>query len=395
MDSSTARIERRLLEVQSALAGSMAELLDLVWQLDSADGHPTAYPDAASWLCWSLGVSGRTARQWVRMAHSLRELPRLRSALGAGVISLEQLEVVLKVATPDNEGRLVALATECGSVDELRDEVRRKEDPPEPPDPGPSAPAWLERWWHEDRLHLRGWVAGADGVMVEKALLRLGEIAPRDVGTDLFRDPDVRAGEALVQMASESLAADGDPDRATVVVHVSAVDLVDQRGSGWDAAARLFSTAELERLLCDARIQPAMDDCGGVTVGVGRTTRKIPAWLRRLVEGRDKGCRFPGCRRKRWLEIHHLLPWSLGGPTNLDNLISLCGFHHRLIHAERWTLVGNPNHEVRFYTKWNTLHTPPARRFPPESTELMLSQIEGYAQYRLEQLDLPESAGVP
>jgi len=375
-------LEHRLVEHRRAMTGSMAQLLDLVWELDSADDHPTAYPDAATWLTWNLGLSGRTSRLWVRAAKALRDLPALRSALASGLISFDQLQVLVKVATPENEQHLVEVARQTGSVDELRDEIIDRAEVPADPRPDP-VPAWLETWWDAGRLHLEGHVAGADGVVVEKAILRLKAKAPRDPSSGLFRDPGVLAGEALLQMASESIAADGDHDRATVVVHMAAADLLAGQGEGWDAAVRLFPIAELERLACDGRLQPAVHDSGGVTVGVGRVTRKILPWLRRLMEGRDQGCRFPGCRRTRWLHGHHIVPWSQGGPTNLDNLVSLCGFHHRLIHRDAWTIVGDPNASLEFHDKWGELHSPAMGHYPPNWVDTLLEQIEGYGEYRL------------
>jgi hypothetical protein len=47
---------------------------------------------------------------------------------------------------------------------------------------------------------------------------------------------------------------------------------------------------------------------------------------------RDQMCRFPGCARTRHLKAHHILPWSRGGPTDLDNLILLCQTHHTAVH---------------------------------------------------------------
>jgi hypothetical protein len=148
----------------------------------------------------------------------------------------------------------------------------------------------------------------------------------------------------------------------------------------------VFGADELQRLSCDARLQPAVDDPAGVTVGVGRTTRTIPAWLRRLAEGRDRGCRFPGCRRTRWLQIHHRRRWTDGGPTNLDNLVSLCGFHHRLIHRDRWAINGRPDGHLVFLNKWGTVHTPVRDRFPEGWTRLFLEGIDWRRDLRLAEL---------
>jgi hypothetical protein len=37
-------------------------------------------------------------------------------------------------------------------------------------------------------------------------------------------------------------------------------------------------------------------------------------------------------------EIHHTIPWELGGPTDLINLIPLCSRHHHVVHEGGWQL---------------------------------------------------------
>ena len=66
----------------------------------------------------------------------------------------------------------------------------------------------------------------------------------------------------------------------------------------------------------------------------------------RLLAHRDQGCRFPGCHYRLWVHAHHIIHWSQGGSTKLDNLITLCGYHHRLVHEAGWKLSGDPNGEV-------------------------------------------------
>lgn len=387
--SRTELLERELVATNQSIARSMAHLFDLMVQLDDAVDGPRSYPDAATWCAWNLGFTRRTSRKWMRLARALAELPTIKAAFAAGRISLEQAEMLMRVAEPDNEIELLTIAREIGDADELRDEIKVHERESADADMDPLEPTpvpQLSSWWHNDAFHFAGNVPGSDGVMVEKAIVRLAEQAPRDEVTGVYREFEIRAGEALIHMASESLAADGDPDRATVVVHVSAEDLLERKGSGWDAAGRVFSAAQLEELLCDARIQPALTDDGGVTVGVGRTTRTIPHWLRRLVEGRDRSCRFPGCERTRWLHIHHRVPWSQGGPTNLDNLIALCGFHHRMLHRDGWTIEGNTPGDLRFYNRWGFLHTP-ARFQPPAGWErFRLDHIDTQAEIRVAEL---------
>ena len=75
-----------------------------------------------------------------------------------------------------------------------------------------------------------------------------------------------------------------------------------------------------------------MEGEDGEPLDIGRKTRSIPAAISRALKARDGGCRFPGCDRTRFCDGHHIKHWANGGETKLDNLITLCGFHHRLVH---------------------------------------------------------------
>jgi hypothetical protein len=70
----------------------------------------------------------------------------------------------------------------------------------------------------------------------------------------------------------------------------------------------------------------------GEPLSVGRKTRTISAPLRRALNARDKGCRFPGCANSRYMDAHHIEHWANGGETKPSNLVSLCRFHHRAVH---------------------------------------------------------------
>ncbi len=63
---------------------------------------------------------------------------------------------------------------------------------------------------------------------------------------------------------------------------------------------------------------------------------------------RDEHCQYPGCRAPvSWCDIHHLDPWEHGGPTDLDNLILLCPYHHHLVHRPDW-IVKFDGDDARF-----------------------------------------------
>jgi hypothetical protein len=95
----------------------------------------------------------------------------------------------------------------------------------------------------------------------------------------------------------------------------------------------------------------------GPALDVGRSRRTIPPALRRALEFRDKGCRFPdhspaasGARGTRFAEGHHIIHWEDGGPTSLDNLALLCRDHHRCVHEEGFTVRMDERGEPAFAT---------------------------------------------
>lgn len=371
----------RLVAIHSRLNSVMCELFDLVLELETDEALlANAMTDAVSWLHFDLGVAPKTARAWVRVARALPDLPAIAAEFRSGSISLDELLILCRFATPDNEADLLPLTREV-PVDELAGEIRDSLEIPKPDRSKPDGPL-LRMWWNGFSLQLRGSIPGADGVLVENALLRLGSKAPLDPVCGLFRDPNERYAEAVIQMASESIADDRDHDRATVVLHIGIDQLSDPNGTV-KVGGREFSRDELLRLTCDGRLQPAIDDEHGTTVGVGRVSRQIPAWLRRLMVKRDGGCRFPGCLRTRWTHGHHIIHWAHDGPTNLDNLITLCGFHHRLIHRQGWMVTGNPNGEVTFINQWGTPHTPARAMFTPEQRRFLVDDLSRFAEHQL------------
>jgi hypothetical protein len=374
---------------------ALVGLLDLVPELESDEAYfRNSATDMVSWLTFDLGVAPRTARAWIKVGRSLVELPVIREAMAAGAVSFDEVAVLCRHATPENEVELLELtrhlpqAELAAGIKEFLDAMPGDPDSVDPVQPLP--PAQLRTWWDDDELHLRGRIRGADGVLVEQALRRFAAKAPLDPHNGFFRDMQIRQAEALIQIASEALDTEGDHDRATVVVHVSADKLREKDAVAFVAGKRILRD-ELLRLTCDGRVQPAIDDPSGLTVGVGRITRQIPAWLRRLLDDRDGGCRFPGCGRTRWTHGHHIVHWADLGPTNLDNLVTLCGFHHRMIHAQGWEIVGNPNGDLIFLDQWGLMYQPVRPRFPSGYIGNLLDWIGDYGQGRLQRMALANS----
>jgi len=88
----------------------------------------------------------------------------------------------------------------------------------------------------------------------------------------------------------------------------------------------------VKRLCCDGDAVVIVENGEGEPLSVGRKTPTVPKAIKRALRARDKGCAFPGCNNRRFVDAHHIEHWSAGGETSLDNLMLLCSRHHRLVH---------------------------------------------------------------
>ena len=135
----------------------------------------------------------------------------------------------------------------------------------------------------------------------------------------------------------------GAADHRQVVVHIDERLLARHERACHDDDMPPVGRCELEdghtlaietarRLSCDCSLVGIVENDAGEPLNVGRRTRAISPALQRALKSRDGGCRFPGCDRSRFTEGHHIEHWARGGETKLSNLITLCWFHHRLVH---------------------------------------------------------------
>jgi len=117
--------------------------------------------------------------------------------------------------------------------------------------------------------------------------------------------------------------------------------------SSWAGAettwGAVLGSEAARRLGCDAAITRVVLDPDSQPLDVGRRTRLIPPAIRTALAVRDRGCVFPGCDRPPpWTDAHHVMHWTDGGPTALDNLILLCRRHHRTVHEGHWHITRGP-----------------------------------------------------
>ncbi|HVS25407.1 MAG TPA: DUF222 domain-containing protein, partial [Gammaproteobacteria bacterium] len=121
-------------------------------------------------------------------------------------------------------------------------------------------------------------------------------------------------------------------DHYQVVVHVDAPAL---RGGAGRSDLPLET---VKRLMCDASLIALVEDEHSTPLAVGRKQRVLSTPLRRALWARDRGCTFPGCRNRRFVDGHHIHHWVNGGETSPDNVTLLCTYHHRLLHEGAFSI---------------------------------------------------------
>src|SRR5882672_9376604 len=183
------------------------------------------------------------------------------------------------------------------------------------------------------------------GAMLIQALDAALESLPEDeISADVVEERPIsypaRRADALAAIAETFLAASNcsstSADRYQVVVHVDAESLHEHTAGRCEIEQGPSLPVEtVRRLACDASLLRVLETEHGEPLDVGRKTRSIPAAIRRALNTRDGGCRFPGCTHQRYVDAHHIEHWADGGETKLSNLVTLCRLHHRLVHEAR------------------------------------------------------------
>ena len=408
-DNRRAELERlgdRIAELSARIQAATYELLVLIRQFDERNGWESC-TSCAHWLSWRTGLAPGAAREHVRVARALGNLPRLSDAMRRGVVSYSKVRAVTRVATPETEQALLDVAL-CGTAAHVEQIVRgwRRVDR--------TAEQKEDRRRHETRS-LRTWV-DEDGMVVVRgrltpevgAVLRRALEAAcnqaRDKGNAAAKEENVveaaeelaptfaqRRADAIGVLAECALAGGLDRgtagDRYQVVLHVDAGALAEEADvpagtsasavsdtkptedgqyvpagtsasipasvapngqTVLDEAGGIHVSAETaRRLACDAAMVTMKHGPRGEILDVGRRRRTISPALRRALATRDRQCRFPGCQNRR-CDAHHVQHWADGGPTRLDNLVLLCRRHHRAVHEEGFRITRDASGDAQF-----------------------------------------------
>ena len=430
---SDARIERmdRVTVLFAEITASTREFLTAVAQSDRhEDWAAEGFGSCAEWLAWQIGITRGTANEKVRAARALEDLPLISEAMARGELSFSKVRAITRVATPASESGLLELARASSAAnlerlvrgwktlsrfDEQRQERIRH------------SRRCFSIFPDEDGMYV---VRGRLDPEVGAALMRAVEAASDALFAKASKDgcegrhggeapePAQLRADAVGLLAERALAAgfgagcgsgsgfesggrcgasDETPvsgsraERYQVVLHVEAATLKEEGEPGLSELedGTRVSAETARRLACDAsRVEVSHDGVGstmGSTIGstqnsgdgsvldVGRKTRTIPPALRRALDARDRGCRFPGCGL-RFTDAHHVVHWADGGETKLGNTVLLCRSHHRRVHEGGYRVCSDRNGQVVFFTPEGKalFETPPVPELPPDPVEALV-----------------------
>jgi hypothetical protein len=435
--------------MQAHLSGAACRMLERIREFDACfeeAGGGLGFRSSAHWLSWRLGIGLGTARDQIRVARALEKLPAIAAAMERGALSYSKVRAASRIATPENEKRILEFALEATASDLERlvqvwrrtDRVDRVRSDHSLETEGERDARRRERRELSIRVDLDGSYVVTGrlepevGALLRRAVEAASQALYRSKEGDLPETPRtsrgqrwadaiglvarvaLQGGEAAVNGEGDladgedgPAEAEGDPargerpngsvpalartlrtlgrgDRFQVVVHVDAEVLGGaparageaplgtgaRYGDGrcWLGEERVGVSAETaRRLSCDAARLLMTHDADGSVLDVGRRSRVVTAPIRRALEYRDGGCRFPGCGL-RICEPHHIHQWAHGGETRLDNLVLLCPRHHRAVHEEGWGVRMESGRRPRFFAP-DGREVSPAPSLPPALPE--------------------------
>jgi Domain of unknown function (DUF222)/HNH endonuclease len=337
------RTDRELLTgidaANARVCSSQWELFRFIAEVDRRElWQDSGARDMAHWLVIRYGISYWKASRWIHASHALTALPVISAAFASGELGIDKVVELTRFATPEMEADLVVWAqgVSCGCIREKGDLAHRSVEEAREAEQARSL-----SWWYfseNARFGLSAELPAAEGALVAKALERLADRLPAMPGEEREWSADARRADALVALCSARIANDSDPDRATVVIHAR-LDQPAEEVHGCEIEGGPAINPEVARRLgCNGRIQVVMEDSSGQPIRLGRIRREPPDWMLRQLRYRDRECTFPGCGARQFTQAHHIVWWDRGGRTDLDNLVLVCTFHHKLVHEYGWTL---------------------------------------------------------
>jgi hypothetical protein len=273
----------------------------------------------------------RTAREYLRVARALTVLPTMRGLLENEQINYSTARELTRVATGENEVKWLQ-AVEGLTAREIEEEVSghaHGDGPDDPKDP--------------DRV--------VKLVLQVRASTYGAFLQARSRFTD-ERGERLSDDEVVLAMCRERPEGDADaapPYQLSITTCRSCV-----RSFLYAAAREVeVSASMVAAARCDARHIGDLESDAPQRAFASVTPR-----MRRQVLERDRNmCSVPGCRSKRYLDVHHIAFQANGGPNKPSNLSTTCFGHHQQLHEGKLVVTGSAPHDLKWYWPGDPMRT--------------------------------------
>lgn len=352
-------------DLTTFISQAQAHLARLTGALDAAGGAEQAgHKSTAAFLRTRCGLTAGHAAEVLATGRALRGLTATEKALHAGEISFDQAHILARTVTgldADQAGPAEQLlldnapGLDSSQFRRLAAEVSYRADP------DAAEERERKRW---ERRHLSfgltlddtGLLHGACGDTASFEILRTAaEAFAPPGGVADTRTAAQRRLDGLVTACKIALDSGRAPQRhgsapqVTVLVHDQTLAQVPGAPPAQTGHGQALTARQVLTMCCAAQVS-AIRWADGLPLDVGRAARTEPLGLRRALEARDRGCRWPGCDAlAAWSTAHHINGWVRGARTALNELVLLCHVHHAyFVHQLGWRITGNPNGTLHF-----------------------------------------------
>jgi hypothetical protein len=367
-------------EIEAWCAAQHAGLVTALRQIDSFPEKTVA--DAAK---TSLGAASKTTER----STTLTATPQLADALSDGAITADHIDAVTRASKKLDPAQRTALFDRVDQLDDVAaaatvEEFRRRVELEATRLQTGDGMDHLERQRRATRLstwvdaegmwNLRGRFDPLTGVRLAAKLdttreALFAEQAPDNCPTDPIEKQRFLNAHALIRLL-DGTAGSSTPGRDEFVVVIDA-DAPHPSGPVAEFSIPVEIPAQVLAALAGTADVHAVVVCNGVVLhapgqlDLGRSSRLANRAQRRALRGLYATCGIPGCSvHYDRCKLHHVIWWSLGGRTDLDNLLPVCSVHHTKIHHDGWIIELGPNRELTLRLPDGTIHTtaPPHRR---------------------------------
>lgn len=132
-----------------------------------------------------------------------------------------------------------------------------------------------------------------------------------------------------------------------------------------------ISPLSAQVMSCDSDLVAVLVGPDGSPLDVGDTVYPFSARARTAIIDRDQHCTYGACTAPpSWCHVHHLQPYSRGGPTAVTNGALLCGAHHRFVHAHQLT-----GQLAQGQVTWRATAGTANPQHPPAAVELAINAL--------------------